>query len=122
MDDGQDGVASGRRPLGTWRARAGFEPSGKGNGHGWFHRSLQRPGVGVMRAETVAADDTRSWGALVKRGLGSSRTFLKARIFEDDALGFGAAVAREEGGPYQADPITNGGTSPAAKGSFGALE
>jgi len=62
VDGDHDGVVSGRRPLGTWRARAGFEPSGKGNGHGWFHRSLQRPGAGVMRAETVGAEDTPSGG------------------------------------------------------------
>lgn len=55
MDGGHDGVVSGRRPLGTWRAR-------EGNRHGWPQRSLQRPGAGVMRAETVAAEDMPSGG------------------------------------------------------------
>lgn len=64
-------------------------------------------GTGVLRTETVAAEDTPSAVALVKRRLGSSRTFQEARVFEDDALRFnvtagrgGAAVASQESRPH----------------------
>ncbi|MEN5168670.1 hypothetical protein ABE444_03800 [Brevundimonas pondensis] len=59
-------------------------------------------GTGVLRTETVAAENTPSAVALVKRRLGASQTFREARVFEDEELRFnvtagrGGAVTSEE--------------------------
>lgn len=45
-------------------------------------------GTGVLRTETVVADEAQSAIAQVKRRLGGSRTFQEARVFEDGELRF----------------------------------
>lgn len=60
-------------------------------------------GTGVLRTETVAAENGSSAIAMVKRRLGASQTFREAHVFEDDELRFnvtagadGVAVASVE--------------------------
>lgn len=45
-------------------------------------------GTGVLRTESVIADEAQSAIAQVKRRLGASRTFQEARVFEDGELRF----------------------------------
>ncbi|WP_292083112.1 MULTISPECIES: hypothetical protein [unclassified Brevundimonas] len=45
-------------------------------------------GTGVLRTETVVADEAQAAVAQVKRRLGGSRTFQEARVFEDGELRF----------------------------------
>lgn len=42
----------------------------------------------MLRTEAVVADEARSAIALVERRLGASRTFQKAKVFEDGELRF----------------------------------
>lgn len=51
-------------------------------------------GTGVLRTETVAAENTPSAVALVKRRLGASQTFREARVFEDEELRFNVTAGR----------------------------
>ncbi|MCO8018793.1 hypothetical protein NI456_07950 [Brevundimonas diminuta] len=63
-------------------------------------------GTGVLRTESVVADEAQTAIAQVKRRLGASRTFQEARVFEDGELRFN--VSTEAGGVATA----SGGTSP----------
>jgi len=43
-------------------------------------------GTGVLRTESIVADEAQAAIALVKRRLGASRTFQEARVFEEGEL------------------------------------
>lgn len=45
-------------------------------------------GTGVLRTESIVADEAQAAIALVKRRLGASRTFQEARVFEEGELRF----------------------------------
>lgn len=45
-------------------------------------------GTGVLRTESILAEEARSAIALVKLRLGASRTFQEAKVFEDGELVF----------------------------------
>lgn len=63
-------------------------------------------GTGVLRTESVVADEAQSAITMVKRRLGASRTSQEAKVFEDGELRFnvsadakGMATASEGNGP-----------------------
>lgn len=45
-------------------------------------------GTGVLRTESIVADEAQAAIALVKRRLGASSTFQEARVFEEGELRF----------------------------------
>lgn len=63
-------------------------------------------GTGVLRTESVVAEEAQAAIAQVKRRLGASRTFQEARVFEDGELRFN--VSTEARGMATA----GGGTNP----------
>ncbi len=63
-------------------------------------------GTGVLRTESVVAEEAQAAIAQVKRRLGASRTFQEARVFEDGELRFN--VSTDTRGVATA----GGGTSP----------
>lgn len=63
-------------------------------------------GTGVLRTESVVAEEAQTAIAQVKRRLGASRTFQEARVFEDGELRFN--VSTDAGSVATA----GGGTSP----------
>jgi ABC-type branched-subunit amino acid transport system ATPase component len=63
-------------------------------------------GTGVLRTESVVAEEAQAAIAQVKRRLGASRTFQEARVFEDGELRFN--VSTDARGMATA----GGGTSP----------
>ena len=49
-------------------------------------------GTGVLRTESVVADEAQSAITMVKRRLGASRTFQEAKVFEDGELRFNVSA------------------------------
>ncbi len=49
-------------------------------------------GTGVLRTESVVAEEAQAAIAQVKRRLGASRTFQEARVFEDGELRFNVST------------------------------
>jgi len=49
-------------------------------------------GTGVLRTESVVAEEAQVAIAQVKRRLGASRTFQEARVFEDGELRFNVST------------------------------